>query len=171
MGQESGCEPQERLFLCTQAAIRPMKRHGGTIINACSFAALIPSVGQAAYAAAKIGVKSLTQVSAAELAPYGIRVLGYLPGVIATQLIQPLIQDPVRAETMRGDIAAHRFGSPAEVASVVAFLASEQAGYVSGCCVEVHGGKLCVKIPAPHINKSLFIRISGAFNSSGYSHF
>ena len=136
------------VFLCTQAAIRPMKRHGGTIINACSFAALIPSVGQAAYAAAKIGVKSLTQVSAAELAPYGIRVLGYLPGVIATQLIQPLIQDPVRAETMRGDIAAHRFGSPAEVASVVAFLASEQAGYVSGCCVEVHGGKLCVQNPS-----------------------
>lgn len=136
------------VFLCTQAVVPLMKRQGGVIINASSFAALVPSVGQAAYAAAKIAVKSLTAVSAAELAPYGIRVLAYIPGVISTQLIEPLIQDPVRAEKMRGDIAAHRFGDPAEVAAVVAFMASEKAGYVSGCCVEIHGGKLCVQNPA-----------------------
>lgn len=136
------------VFLCTQAAAPLMKERGGVIINASSFAALIPSVGQAAYAAAKIAVKSFTAVSAAELAPYGIRVLAYIPGVIATQLIEPLVQDPARAEKMRGDIAAHRFGDPAEVASVVAFLASEKAGYVSGCCVEISGGKLCVQNPA-----------------------
>ena len=136
------------VFLCTQAAVKYMKAQGGVIINASSYAALIPSVGQAAYAAAKIGVKSFTQVSAAELAPYGIRVVAYIPGVIATQLIEPLIQDPARAEKMRGDIAAHRFGDPSEVASVVAFLASPKAGYVSGCSVEIHGGKLCVQNPA-----------------------
>lgn len=136
------------VFLCTQAAVKYMKARGGVIINASSYAALIPSVGQAAYAAAKIGVKSFTQVSAAELAPYGIRVAAYIPGVIATQLIEPLIQDPARAEKMRGDIAAHRFGDPAEVASVVAFLASPKAGYISGCSVEIHGGKLCVQNPA-----------------------
>lgn len=136
------------VFLCTQAVVKYMKAQGGVIINASSYAALIPSVGQAAYAAAKIGVKSFTQVSAAELAPYGIRVVAYIPGVIATQLIEPLIQDPARAEKMRGDIAAHRFGDPAEVASVVAFLASAKAGYVSGCSVEIHGGKLCVQNPA-----------------------
>lgn len=136
------------VFLCTQAAVKYMKAHGGVIINASSYAAQIPSVGQAAYAAAKIGVKSFTQVSAAELAPYGIRVVAYIPGVIATQLIEPLVQDPARAEKMRGDIAAHRFGDPAEVAAVVAFLASSKAGYISGCSVEIHGGKLCVQNPA-----------------------
>ena len=135
------------VFLCTQAAAPMLKRQGGVIINASSFAALIPSVGQAAYAAAKIGVKSFTSVSAAELAPDGIRVLAYIPGVIHTQLIAPLVQDPDRAERMRNEIAAHRFGDPAEVAAVVAFLASEKAGYVSGCAVEIHGGKLCVQNP------------------------
>ena len=137
------------VFLCTRRAIEPMrKRGGGVIINASSFAAVIPSVGQSVYAAAKLGVRSFTQVSAAELAPYNIRVLGYIPGVINTHLIQPLIADPARAEKMKSDIALHRFGDPAEIASVVAFMASEKAGYVSGCCVEIHGGKLCVQNPA-----------------------
>lgn len=135
------------VFLCTKAAIAPMKRTGGVIINAASFAAQIPSVGQSAYAAAKIAVKSFTQVAAAELAPYGIRVVAYIPGVINTQLIAPLVKDPDRAEKMKNDIALHRFGEPREIASVVAFLASEKAGYVSGCSVEIHGGKLCVQNP------------------------
>ena len=136
------------VYLGARIAYEAMKDKGGVMLLASSFAAVFPSVGSGVYAATKSAVKSMANTLAAELAPYGIRVLGYLPGVIATQLIQPLIQDPVRAETMRGDIAAHRFGSPAEVASVVAFLASEQAGYVSGCCVEVHGGKLCVQNPS-----------------------
>ena len=137
------------VFLCTKHAIAPMgRRGGGVIINASSYAALIPSVGQSAYAAAKIAVKSFTQVSAAELAPLGIRVLCYIPGVISTHLIAPLVADPQRAEKMKNDIALHRFGDPAEVAAVVAFMASEKAGYVSGCAVEIHGGKLCVQNPA-----------------------
>lgn len=135
------------VFLCTKAAIAFMKRTGGVIINASSFAAQIPSVGQSAYAAAKIAVKSFTQVAAAELAPYGIRVVAYIPGVINTQLIEPLVKNPVRAEKMKNDIALHRFGEPEEIASVVAFLASEKAGYISGCSVEIHGGKLCVQNP------------------------
>ena len=136
------------VFLCTQAAIAPMKPRGGVIINAASSAALIPSVGQSAYAAAKAAVKSFTQTSAAELAPYGIRVLAYIPGVIATHLIEPLVRDPARGEKMRGDIALRRFGTPEEVASVAVFLASPRAGYMSGCSVEIHGGKLCVQNPA-----------------------
>lgn len=137
------------VFLCTKRAIIPMKKNGGgVIINASSFAAVIPSVGQSAYAAAKMGVKSFTRVSAAELAPYNIRVLGYIPGVINTQLIKPLIADPARAEKMKNDIALHRFGDPTEIASVVTFMASDKAGYVSGCCIEIHGGKLCVQNPA-----------------------
>jgi len=135
------------VFLCTKAAIPSMKDTGGVIINAASFAAQIPSVGHASYAAAKIAVKSFTQVAAAELAPYGIRVLAYIPGVINTQLIAPLVKDPAKAEKMKNDIALHRFGEPEEVASVVAFLASDKAGYVSGCSVEIHGGKLCVQNP------------------------
>ena len=63
------------IFLCTRQAIGPLrKRGGGVIINASSFAAVIPSVGQSVYAAAKLGVRSFTQVSAAELAPYNIRL-------------------------------------------------------------------------------------------------
>lgn len=136
------------VFLCTKYVVPHMKRSGGVIINASSFAAQIPSVGQAAYAAAKIGVKSFTQVSAAEFAPYGIRVLAYIPGVINTHLIQPLISDPKAAEKMKNDIALHRFGNPEDVADVVVYMASDRAGYVSGCSVEVHGGKLCVQNPS-----------------------
>ncbi len=135
-------------FLCTKEMIEPMKRRGGgVIINASSFAAQIPSVGQSVYAAAKSGVKSFTRVSAAELAPYNIRTFAYIPGVIKTQLVAPLIEDPQNAERMKNDIAAHRFGEPSEVASVVVFLASERAGYVSGTSIEVAGGKFCVQNP------------------------
>ena len=136
-------------FLCTKAAIGPMKkRGGGVIINAASFAAQIPSVGQAVYATAKTGVKAFTRVSAAELAPYGIRVFAYIPGVINTQLIAPLIADPANAEKMKNDISMRRFGEPSEIASVVTFLASEKGGYVSGTSIEIAGGKLCVQNPA-----------------------
>ena len=132
-------------FLCTKGVIEPMKRRGGgVIINASSFAAQIPSVGQSVYAAAKSGVKSFTRVSAAELAPYNIRTFAYIPGVIKTQLVAPLIEDPQNAERMKNDIAAHRFGEPSEVASVVVFLASERAVYVSGTIIEVAGGIFCV---------------------------
>lgn len=137
------------VFLCTKRAIEPMrKRGGGVIINAASFAAQIPSIRQAVYATAKTGVKAFTRVSAAELAPYGIRVLAYIPGVINTQLIAPLIADPANAEKMKNDIALHRFGEPSEIASVVAFMASDKAGYVSGTSIEIAGGKLCVQNPA-----------------------
>ena len=137
------------VFLCTKAAIEPMKkRGGGVIINAASFAAQIPSIRQAVYATAKTGVKAFTRVSAGELAPYNIRVLAYIPGVINTQLIAPLIADSANAEKMKNDIALHRFGEPAEIAAVVAFMASEKAGYVSGTSIEIAGGKLCVQNPA-----------------------
>lgn len=137
------------IFLCTKASIKPFrKRGGGVIINAASFAAQIPSVGQAVYASAKTGVKAFTRVSAAELAPDNIRVLAYIPGVINTQLIAPLIADAKNAEKMKNDIALHRFGEPEEIASVVAFMASEKAGYVSGTSIEISGGKLCVQNPS-----------------------
>lgn len=136
------------VFLCTKAMIGPMKRRGGgVILNAASFAVLIPSVGHGAYGAAKTAVTNFTKVCAAELAPYGIRVLSYIPGVIATHLTAGMRQDPEKSRLLLDDIALNRFGEPGEVAEVVVFLASERAGYMTGSSVEIHGGKLCVQDP------------------------
>jgi NAD(P)-dependent dehydrogenase (short-subunit alcohol dehydrogenase family) len=118
----------------------------GVILNAASFAALIPSAGSAAYAASKAAVYSLTRSFAAELAPYGIRVNGYIPGVIETPLTQSVIK--AKAAALTAQIAMQRIGSPDEAANAVVFLASDEASYITGTFLEISGGKLCVQNPA-----------------------
>jgi len=133
------------VFTGGKIAYEKMKDHGGVLINASSFASVIPSVGYTAYAAAKSGVSSLTKTMASELAPYGIRVLGYIPGLIDTALTR-------ESQKMNGDkllepISARRFGTPEDVARVIVFMASDWAGYMSGTCVEITGGKFATQNP------------------------
>ncbi|NMA75522.1 MAG: glucose 1-dehydrogenase [Bacteroidales bacterium] len=132
------------VFLCSQAAARIMRKQGGGVIaSASSYAALIPSIGQSAYAAAKAAVANLTRTMAAELACYNIRVVGYIPGVIETDLTRTM-----REENLAGlvdSIALKRCGTPDEVAGVVAFLCSDVASYITGSLVEVSGGKFSVQ--------------------------
>lgn len=132
------------VFLCSKAVAPVMiQQRAGRIINASSFAAIIPSAGHGAYAAAKLGVIALTKTLAGELGPYGIRAIAYVPGVIATELTREL---RTRAgPQMLSAIPVGRFGDPQDVANVLVFLASEQADYINGAVVEISGGKLCVQ--------------------------
>ncbi len=133
------------VFLCSKEAFKYMKSNGGAIINASSYAALIGSAGSGAYAASKSAVYSLTKTLAAELAPYGIRVNGFIPGVIETGMTQGVINS--KKEELVQAIALHRLGEPKDVANAVAFLASEEASYMTGTFMEISGGKLCVQNP------------------------
>lgn len=131
------------VFLGGKIAYEKMREKGGVLINAASFAAKMPSVGFSAYAAAKAGVVSLTQSYASELAPYGIRVVGYAPGFTVTNLN--------RKQAEMGDvlspISMHRLGAPEDIARAILFLASDLAGYVSGTCIEISGGKFSTQNP------------------------
>ena len=131
------------VFTGTKIAYEKMKEHGGVIINAASYAAVIPSVGGSAYAAAKSGVVSLTRTYAAELAPYKIRVLGYIPGVIDTALNAANIA--ARGDALRAPLALQKFGEPEDVAKVILFMASDAADYMTGTCLEISGGKYAVQ--------------------------
>lgn len=131
------------VFMGCQIAARKMRERGGVILNASSFAALTPSVGYSAYAAAKAGAASLTRTFASELAPYGIRVLGYMPGFIDTRLNVESKKDG--GEALKDPISLHRFGQAREVASVLVFLASDAAGYMTGTSIEISGGKFATQ--------------------------
>ena len=127
------------------AADKFKKRGGGVLINAGSFASLIPSVGSGAYAASKAAIASLTKSLAAELAPLNIRVLAYIPGVIETPMAESLIK--TKGETLAGQNALQRIGKAEEVANLVLFLASDKASFITGTCIEISGGKFCVQNP------------------------
>ena len=133
------------VFLCARGAYRCMKGKGGVLINAASYAAVLGSAGSGAYAASKAAVHSLTKPLAAELAPYNIRVNGFIPGVIQTGMTQAVVD--AKGEKLVDQIALHRLGQPDDVARAVAFLASDAASYLTGTFIEISGGKLCVQNP------------------------
>ncbi|MFD1829393.1 SDR family oxidoreductase [Streptomyces desertarenae] len=129
-------------FLCGQRAARRMIRQGegGRIVNVTSVHEHQPRVGAAPYCAAKGGLGLLTQVMALELAADGITVNAVAPGEIATPMTGQEDTD-VRAEKRPG-IPAGRPGDAREVAAVIAFLAGEDASYVTGASWSVDGGML-----------------------------
>lgn len=132
------------VFLGTKIAARYM-RGGGVVLNASSFASVIPSAGNGAYAAAKAAVTSLTRTFAAELAPAGIRVNAYIPGMIVTDMSRERIE-AVGAE-LTAQIALHRLGQPDDIAPALLFLASDAARYITGTAVDISGGKFTVQNP------------------------
>lgn len=125
------------VFYCCKYALDAM-RDGGAIVSFGSIAAIQGFFGQANYAAAKAGVQSMMRVLSREAARRGIRVNAVAPGVIETSMAAT-IPEEVRAE-MRKNIPLARFGEPAEVASVVLFLCSPLASYVTGQTLEINGG-------------------------------
>jgi len=128
-------------FNCLQrCAKHMMKQRYGRIINLSSVVGLDGNAGQSNYAAAKAGIVGLTRSVAKELAPRGITANAVAPGFIETEMTKELSDDN-RAAILR-QIPAGRFGRTDEVAGLVAYLASEQAGYLTGTVVRIDGGIL-----------------------------
>ena len=128
-------------FLCTQAAARPMmKQRWGRIINIASVVGQMGNAGQANYVSSKAGLIGLTKTTARELAGRNVTANAVAPGYIATAMTENLPAE-VKAEFNR-QIPLGRMGEPADIAAAVAFLASEEASYITGCTIPVNGGML-----------------------------
>lgn len=126
------------VFHCGQAAARIMVGQGrGVILNATSLVGLYGNFGQSNYAAAKFGVIGLTKTWSRELGPKGIRVNAVAPGSIATPMTRSLPQAVLDQVASR--VSLRRMGQPMEVAKVYAFLASDDASYISGAVIDVSG--------------------------------
>ncbi|XP_066108998.1 (3R)-3-hydroxyacyl-CoA dehydrogenase isoform X2 [Saccopteryx bilineata] len=127
-------------FLITQAAAQALVSSAchGSIINISSIVGKVGNMGQTNYSASKAGVIGLTQTVARELGRHGIRCNSVLPGFITTPMTQKLPQKVLDKVTAM--IPMGHFGNPEDVADVVAFLASEDSGYITGASVEVTGG-------------------------------
>jgi 3-oxoacyl-[acyl-carrier protein] reductase len=127
-----------------RAALPFLKKGGaGRILNAGSIAGRISDVGLIAYGCSKVSIDMMTRIAAAELAPWGITVNAYSPGIIATDMTRGMIEE--RGSTQVKQIPAGRFGEPDDVGELVRFLASPAAGYITGENIGVDGGMFKVQ--------------------------
>jgi Dehydrogenases with different specificities (related to short-chain alcohol dehydrogenases) len=127
------------VFLLTQAVIKPMlRKRYGRIVNITSVVGLMGNAGQANYAASKAGLVGLTKSVARELGSRNITCNAVAPGFIATAMTDKMT-DAAR-ESLTGQIPLGRLGTPDDVAAAVAWLASDEASYVTGTVVNVSGG-------------------------------
>lgn len=126
-------------FVATRAAVRGMmKRRWGRVINIASVVGLIGNKGQANYAASKAGLIGLTKSVAKEYASRNILANVVAPGFIETDMTAAMTDEARKA--LSGTIPLERLGKPADIAAVVAFLASDLAGYITGQTIVVDGG-------------------------------
>ncbi len=126
-------------FNCTKAVTRPMlKARGGKVINIASIIGIMGNAGQANYAASKAGIIALTKTTAKELASRNITANAVAPGFIDTEMTQKLSEE-TRAKMLEL-VPLARMGLPKDIANVCLFLASSDAGYITGQTIVVDGG-------------------------------
>ncbi|KVE34148.1 3-oxoacyl-ACP reductase FabG [Burkholderia sp. TSV86] len=127
------------VFRLSRAVLRPMmKARGGRIVNITSVVGSAGNPGQINYAAAKAGVAGMTRALAREIGSRGITVNCVAPGFIDTDMTKVL--PPEQQAALKTQIPLGRLGSPEDIAHAVAFLASPQAGYITGTTLHVNGG-------------------------------
>lgn len=129
-------------YFMVQAAARQMvsQGNGGSIVAISSISALVGGAMQTHYTPTKAGVQSLMQSCAVALGSHGIRCNSVLPGTIETDINRQDLSDVTKRAYMKGRIPLGRLGRPDDVANVVAFLASDLSGYMSGAAILVDGG-------------------------------
>ncbi|MDQ6467175.1 3-oxoacyl-[acyl-carrier-protein] reductase [Exiguobacterium acetylicum] len=125
-------------FLVTQAATRPLLKTNGRIINIASVVGISGNPGQANYVAAKAGLIGLTKSVARELASKGVTVNAICPGFIETDMTDELTEE--QRNLSLGQIPLKRFGQTDDIASLVSFIASDEARYITGQTLAVDGG-------------------------------
>jgi glucose 1-dehydrogenase len=129
-------------FFGTQLAAKQMMSQGGggRIINISSVHEDWPMPGNTPYCLSKGGMRMLTRTAGVELAPHGITVVGVGPGAVDTPINKATVADPALLKTLDAAIPLGRLAEPKEIADVVAFLASDAAGYITATTVFVDGG-------------------------------
>jgi len=142
-------------FLCSQAVARHMVSQveagdpPGSIINMSSVNAFFAITDQVPYTVSKGGVNQLTKVSSLALAKHGIRVNAIGPGSIMTQILESVMDNPDVKNTILSRTPMGRIGDPSEIASIAAFLASDEASYVTGQTIYADGGRLGLNYTVP----------------------
>jgi NAD(P)-dependent dehydrogenase (short-subunit alcohol dehydrogenase family) len=140
------------MFLCSQAAARAMvaRGSGGCIVNMSSVNAELTIPNQIPYVVSKGGVNQLTRVAAIGLAQHGIRVNAIGPGTILTELAkQAVMGSPEARHTILSRTPLGRCGEPEEIASIAAFLASDDASYITGQTLYADGGRMALNYTVP----------------------
>jgi glucose 1-dehydrogenase len=129
-------------LLCAQSALKHFlaRTGGGVILNCSSVHQIIPKPGFIAYSASKGGLGNLTRTLALEYAERGIRVNGVGPGAVRTDMNEAWIHDPKARQEVEGHIPMGRSAAPEEMAAVFAFLASDDASYITGQTIYACGG-------------------------------
>lgn len=135
----------ESVLLGSKAALPHLKQHGGAIVSVASINALRGNTAMAAYCASKFGVAGLTVSMAMDYAPHKVRVNCVCPGTIDTGMVRDHLVDAPNADAiLSGIVAKHplgRMGHAEEVAAAIAFLASDDASYITGVALPVDGGR------------------------------
>ncbi|GGP18292.1 3-oxoacyl-ACP reductase FabG [Silvimonas iriomotensis] len=127
------------VYNCTKAVIDTMIEQGqGVILNASSVVGVYGNFGQTNYAASKFGVIGFVKTWAKELGKKGIRANAVCPGFVATPILNAMPEKVIQA--MEDKVPMKRMARPEEIASVYAFLASDEASYINGAAIEVTGG-------------------------------
>lgn len=144
-------------FLVAQAVAKKMaaQKRGGAIVNMASINAQVAIGNQIPYSVSKGGILQLTRAMALSLAPQGIRVNAIGPGSIMTDMLQSVANDREAKRRVLSRTPLGRIGTPDEIASVAAFLASDDASYITGEIIYVDGGRLALNYTVPVSDEAL----------------